>query len=190
MFTGIIQRTGTVARKNESRLLVRARLSAKPGDSVAVNGACLTVTAPRSRAALCFDVHEETWGRTNLGALKPGDLVNLEPALRAGEPLGGHLVSGHIDAPARIIKLSRLSGGFARLRVELPAALKNLVAVKGSIAVDGISLTVTRVVRGWFEAALVPHTLASTNLARRRPGESVNLEADLIARYVARSLGR
>lgn len=190
MFTGIIQRLGRVAARSGRLLRVDANLSARAGDSVAVNGTCLTVTAPVSRGRLSFEVSDETWKRTCLGVLKAGDSVNLEPALRAGQPLGGHLVSGHVDASAKLLLLRTQPGGFARLRVELPAGLKGLVAVKGSIAVDGVSLTVTRVGPRWFEAALVPHTLKNTNLARRRPGERLNLEADMIARYVRSAMGR
>ncbi len=188
MFTGIIQTLGTVAAKEGRRLRVSARLPARPGDSVAVNGTCLTVTAPIARNSLAFDVSDETWSRTSLGELKPGEKVNLEPALRAGDALGGHMVSGHVDARGKVLAIEALPEGFARLRVELPAALAGLVAVKGSVAVDGISLTVTKVGRGWFEAALVPHTLKNTNLSARRPGQRVNLEADLIARYVQAAL--
>jgi riboflavin synthase alpha subunit len=188
MFTGIIQTKGRVASKNGSKLRVSARLHAKPGDSVAVNGTCLTVTAPISRGALSFDVSDETWQRTSLGDLKPGESVNLEPALKAGDALGGHMVSGHVDARGKILAIESLPEGFARLRVELPPVLRGLVAVKGSVAVDGISLTVTKVGRNWFEAALVPHTLRHTNLCARRPGQRVNLEADLIARYVQAAL--
>lgn len=190
MFTGIIQSMGRVASKDHRSLRVAARLSVKPGDSVAVNGTCLTVTAPISRGTLCFDVSDETWTRTSLGELKTGERVNIEPALKAGDALGGHLVSGHVDARGKILAIEPLPEDFARLRVSLPPQLKRLVAVKGSVAVDGISLTVTRVGRGWFEAALVPHTLKHTNLSSCRPGQRVNLEADLIARYVQAALGR
>jgi riboflavin synthase alpha subunit len=190
LFTGIIQTKGRVAARNGRKLLVSARLSAKPGDSVAVNGTCLTVTAPIKRGSLSFDVSDETWDRTSLGELKAGESVNLEPALRAGDALGGHLVSGHVDARGKILDIETLPEGFARLRVELPPQLLGLIAVKGSVAVDGISLTVTKVGRGWFEAALVPHTMRHTNLSNRRPGQRVNLEADLIARYVQAALNR
>lgn len=190
MFTGIIQAVGTVASKGRTALSIRADLRARPGDSVAVNGACLTVTKPPKGGLFDFDVSDETWRLTNLGELSPGTPVNLEPALKAGDALGGHLVSGHVDARGAILELEELKDGFARLRVELPAALKGLVALKGSVAVDGISLTVTRVSARWFETVLVPHTLANTNLGRRKAGDVVNLEADLIARYVRAALGR
>jgi riboflavin synthase len=191
MFTGIIQEVGRVLERGASRLRVSARLTGlKAGASVAVNGACLTVIPPLSPRRLAFDVSGETWKRTNLGELSAGMPVNLEAALRAGEPLGGHLVSGHVDARAEILELERARGGFVRLRVALPKALKGLVALKGSVAVDGISLTVTAVGRGWFETVLVPHTLRRTTIGRRRPGQYVNLEADLLARYVRQALGK
>ncbi len=190
MFTGIIQTTGQVLKRDGRALTVRAALKTRAGDSVAVNGTCLTVTPPIKRGALRFDVSAETWRRTSLGNLKPGDRVNLEPALRAGDALGGHLVSGHVDAPASVVSLEPEHGGFCTIRISLPIALKGLVAVKGSIAVDGISLTVSKMGSGWFEAALVPHTLRNTNLGNIKPGQPVNLEADMIARYVKSALGR
>lgn len=185
MFTGIIETLGRVVARKESSLEVGAALAgAKPGHSVAVNGVCLTVT-PRSRKGkLVFDVSPETWARTSLGALRPDDRVNLEPSLKLNSILGGHLVMGHVDACADILELDRLAGEFARLRVALPKALRGLVAEKGSVAVDGISLTVSAVSPGFFEAALIPETLERTNLGGRRPGDAVNLEADPLARYV------
>ena len=190
MFTGIIQTVGTIAARSRHSLSVKAPLRARPGDSIAVNGACLTATRAPKRGILSFDVSAETWRRTNLGGLSKGERVNLEPALRAGEALGGHLVSGHVDAPARLLALERLPEGFSRLRVELPAELRRLVALKGSVAVDGVSLTVTKVSERWFESVLVPHTLIHTNLAWRRPGDILNVEVDLIARYVRAALGK
>lgn len=188
MFTGLIQELGRVAAVGKRTLELRCRLSGlKKGDSVAVNGACLTVTE-KAAGRLSFDVSAETWRLTNLGALKPGQAVNLEPALRAGGALGGHLVSGHVDARARVLEKERQSGGFWRLRVGLPATLRGLIARKGSIAVDGVSLTITGLGRGWFETVLVPHTLKNTNLGARRAGQLVNLEADMLARYVQSAL--
>lgn len=188
MFTGIIQNIGIVRRIKRQVLEVSTGLQCKIGDSVAVNGACLTVTAPLSRGRLAFDLSAETLSLTNLGALKAGMAVNLEAALRAGEPLGGHLVSGHVDGRAKLLASRTLPGSFRRLRVAQPQALRGLVALKGSVAVDGVSLTITGVGPGWFETVLVPHTLDHTNLARRKVGELLNLEADLIARYVRSSL--
>ncbi|MHB2026749.1 MAG: riboflavin synthase [Elusimicrobiota bacterium] len=185
MFTGIIQSAGRVALKSGSRLSIRSGLGRiRLGESVAVNGACLTVVGARGKI-LEFDVSQETWRRTNLNDLRPGGLVNLEPALKAGDSLGGHFVTGHVDAAAKISALEKMPGGFALLRVETPTALAGLVAEKGSIAVDGISLTVSKAAPKFFEAALIPHTLANTNLAARRPGQRVNLEADVLARYIA-----
>jgi len=188
MFTGIIQKVGKVEAMRGSSLRVSAALNPRPGDSVAINGVCLTVTADRRKNSLSFDVSQETLDRTNLGSLTPGAVVNIEPALRAGDPLGGHLVSGHVDATAKMLEKEALPDGFVRIRIELPSTFAGLVVLKGSIAVDGVSLTVTKVGRGFFETVIVPHTLAQTNLASRRPGERVNLEADMLARYVRAAL--
>lgn len=186
MFTGLIQSLGRVQKRTARGLDVRApRLGRqKRGASVCVNGACLTVVRAQG-GVLSFDVSEETWRRTNLSSLRAGDAVNLEASLKAGDALGGHFVTGHVDKTAKILALRGQPGGFALLRVELPAALKGLIAEKGSVAVDGISLTVSRAGPGFFEAALIPETLCRTNLAARKPGASVNLEADVLARYLA-----
>lgn len=190
MFTGIIQSLGRVRAVGRSSLELDAPLKGlRGGDSVAVNGACLTVVPPVKKGRLFFEVSAETFRLTNLGSLKPGDPVNLEPALKAGDALGGHLVSGHVDARAKVLEIRRLADGFTRFRVELPAALEGLVALKGSICIDGTSLTVTGVSDGWLETVLVPHTLENTNLGARRAGDVVNLEADLLARYVRAALG-
>ncbi len=188
MFTGIIQTLGRVSSRSRNALSIAARLRARAGDSVAVNGACLTVVPPVKAGRLDFDVSDETWRLTNLGALSQGDSVNLEPALKAGDALSGHLVSGHVDARGEILEKEALPEGFARLRVSLPADLQGLVALKGSVCIDGVSLTVTRVSGKWFETVLVPHTLGQTNLGSRKEGDAVNLEADLIARYVRAAL--
>lgn len=192
MFTGIIQSLGRVRAVGRSTLEIDAAggdfFKVRAGDSVAVNGACLTVVPPLKRGRLRFQVSEETFRLTNLGALKPGSAVNLEPALKAGDALGGHLVSGHVDARAKVLELEPLREGFVRFRVELPAALKGLVALKGSVSIDGTSLTVTAVSKTWLETVLVPHTLESTNLGARKAGDVVNLEADILARYVRAAL--
>lgn len=183
MFTGIVSHAGIVKKAGGSTLGIATKIKARLGDSVAVNGACLTVCR-RKGGVLFFDLSDETLRLTNLALLKPGARVNLEPALRAGDALGGHLVSGHVDAPARVLEFQPLREGFARLRVELPAVLRGLAALKGSIAVDGVSLTVTAAGKGYFETVLVPHTLAQTTLGRAKPGTVFNLEVDMIARYV------
>lgn len=183
MFTGIINHLGTVTKRTATTLEVAAKLP-KPrlGASIAINGTCLTVVKT-SNGKHSFDVGPDTWARTNLGSLKTGQKVNVEPALRHGDELGGHFVTGHVDASAEIISLEAWGEGFWRLRVELPSLLRGLVATKGSIAIDGISLTVTAVEREYLEVMLVPHTLQNTNLGRRTAREKVNLEADPLARY-------
>lgn len=185
MFTGIINHLGTVRRRTATGLEVSAKI-AKPkiGASIAVNGVCLTTTKT-ANGVHSFDVGPETWARTNLGSLRHGDLVNLEPSMKVGDEIGGHFVSGHVDAAAELLSLEPWTEKFYRLRAELPEALRGLVAAKGSIAVDGISLTVTAVRAKDFEIMLVPHTLARTTLHERRPGDRLNLEADPLARYAA-----
>jgi len=183
MFTGIINHLGTVRKRTATTLEIAAKISKpKLGASIAINGVCLTVVKTKN-GVHGFDVGPDTWKRTNLGALKAGQAVNIEPSLRHGDEIGGHFVSGHVDAAADVISLEPWGEGFWRLRVELPKILRGLVAVKGSIAIDGISLTVTAVGAGHFEVMLVPHTLQNTNLGRRKSYDKVNLEADPLARY-------
>ncbi len=183
MFTGIINHLGTVEKKTATTLTVKAGIPHPTlGASIAVNGVCLTVIKTKN-GVHSFDVGPDTWNRTNLGALKIGQTVNIEPSLRMGDEVGGHFVSGHVDSAAKILALEPWGKRFWRLRVELPRILRGLVAVKGSIAIDGISLTVTAVGRDFFEVMLVPHTLQDTNLGRRKMSERVNLEADPLARY-------
>lgn len=183
MFTGIINHLGKIEKRTANGLVIAAKIpKPKLGASIAVNGVCLTVVKT-SNGKHSFDVGPDTWARTNLGSLRTGQTVNIEPALRHGDELGGHFVTGHVDASAEIISLEAWGEGFWRLRVELPSLLRGLVATKGSIAIDGISLTVTAVERGYLEVMLVPHTLQNTNLGRRTAREKVNLEADPLARY-------
>lgn len=183
MFTGIINHLGKIQKRTATTLRISAKIpKPKLGASIAINGVCLTVV--KTSAGLhAFDVGPDTWKRTNLGALDKGRLVNIEPSLRHGDEIGGHFVSGHVDAAAKVISLKPWGEGFWRLRVELPTILRGLVAVKGSIAIDGISLTVTAVGAYHFEVMLVPHTLQNTNLGRRKAYDLVNLEADPLARY-------
>ena len=191
MFTGIINVLGQVEKIEGARLSLRAKITAPAlGASIAVNGVCLTVVAT-SKDKHQFDVGPETWSRTNLHSLKHGAQVNIETSLRMGDEIGGHFVSGHVDATAKILKLEPWDKDFYRLRLELPKELNGLVAQKGSVAVDGISLTVTSVTKTFFEVMIVPHTLSQTTLGGRKPGDLVNLEADPLARYAynaARSL--
>ncbi len=193
MFTGLVRGRGRVVRAEPRgeglSLAVDAAVLDPPpavGASVSVSGACLTVTKVEGRVCT-FDVVAETARRSTLGSLRAGDRVNLEPSLRAGEPLDGHLVLGHVDATGRIREM-REEAGSHRLRVELPPDLAPLVAEKGSVAVDGISLTVAAVEAEAFRVAVIPHTFAVTTLADLAVGDRVNLEADVLARYAARVL--
>jgi riboflavin synthase len=195
MFTGIVEETGHVQAIRPGAggigLWVRARLCGrrlKAGDSLAVNGCCLTVEKIRSRAddkLLQFAVLEETWRRTNLQFARPGAPVNLERALRAGDPLGGHFVSGHIDNLGKITRWEQAGKDYL-LEVAAPPDIMRYVVFKGSIAVDGISLTVAAVRRKSFQVWIIPHTRAVTALSRRRVGDAVNLEADMLGKFVER----
>jgi riboflavin synthase len=195
MFTGLIEEVGTVVglRTNDAgnRLEVAAPTLAgkvRVGDSVAINGCCLTV-ASRAGNQLTFDVLQESLARTNLKNLEPDSGVNLELALTAGAHLGGHFVQGHVDCAAPILALEQKGADF-RLEIELPPEFAHYVAYKGSIAVDGISLTVAEALPKSFAVWIIPHTRAQTNLAKAKAGHLVNLEFDLLAKYVERMLDR
>src|SRR5215211_5700132 len=193
MFTGIVEGTGTVAALaaaadgSGARLAVDAPWLAGQlglGESVAVNGCCLTV-AEATPAGFAADLVAETLRRTALGGLAAGARVNLERPLALGGRLGGHLVQGHVDGVARVIDRTPVGDG-EEVRIELPAELQRYLVEKGSIAVDGVSLTVAGVGTGWLTVALVPHTLAVTTLGDRRPGDPVQLEVDVVAKYIER----
>ena len=196
MFTGIVQDIGTVqaleARGGDVRLVIAAPhldlARVRVGDSLCVSGCCLTATEvqPPTFAA---DLSRETLALTTLGELVPGAAVNLEPALRAGEPLGGHLLSGHVDGVGEI--LSRVADARSlRLTLGAPAPLERFLAAKGSVAVDGVSLTINAVQPGSFAVNIIPHTQAVTTLGSLAVGARVNLEVDQVARYLARLLER
>jgi len=194
VFTGIIEATAAVAGVSPARGTTRLTLIAPEivretaiGDSIAVNGACLTVVE-REGENLSFDAVPETLSRTNLGRLKPGDRVNLERPLRVGDRLDGHIVQGHVDGLG-VIRRVQQEGDSFRIAVEAPAELLRCLVYKGSITVDGISLTVAALDEVGFEVAIIPHTWAVTNLRDRKPGEAVNLEVDVLAKYVERLLG-
>jgi riboflavin synthase len=185
VFTGIVRAVGKVVRVEPRRLWVsREGLDAELGASFAVNGVCLTV-ASLDAEKMAFDLSWETLSRTNLGELEPGDPVNLEPALRPGTELGGHFVLGHVDTVGKITILSRRGEDFL-LEVSFDPAFAELLAEKGSVAVDGISLTPFSVGEGTFRCAIVPYTWENTNLRFRRVGDRVNLEFDILAKYVRR----
>ena len=190
MFTGLIEEVGEVLGIEGSRLVVSARVvlaDAADGSSVAVNGVCLTVVA-RGAGRLGFDLGPETLARTALGDLGAGDRVNLERPLRLGAPVGGHLVQGHVDGVGVVTQLSR-EGETARLGLECQdEALAALLIPQGSVAVDGVSLTVAALDWPAFEIMLIPHTLGQTTLGGLKAGKRVNLEMDMIGKYVQRFL--
>jgi riboflavin synthase len=193
MFTGLIEEVGTVTstreRERSKQLqIVAPRIAKKirPGESVAVNGCCLTLSAHRGDQ-LTFNLLEETLDRTNLKMLRRGSGVNLERALRADGRLGGHFVQGHVDCTSRVISFEQ-TGGDHRLAVELPAEFARYVACKGSIAIDGISLTIAEVSPMSFVVWIIPHTKRHTNLRRAEAGTLVNLEFDILAKYVERMI--
>ena len=195
MFTGIVEELGSVVAveplPEAARLRVRGPVvsaDARPGDSIAVNGVCLTVTAT-AEGEFGADVMAETLRRSGLGQLRPGDPVNLERAVTPTSRLGGHLVQGHVDATARILDRAP-APHWDVVRIELPRDLARYVVEKGSITVDGVSLTVVAADRESFTVSLVPTTLELTTLGRKQPGEVVNLEVDIVAKYVERLLAR
>jgi riboflavin synthase len=198
MFTGIVQAVGRVARREDRGGDLRLSIQAQAlmacvdaarlaiGESVAISGVCLTVVGATADA-LAFDVSRETLELTTLGALPVGADVNLEAALRAGDPLGGHLMSGHVDAVAEVLAL-RHEARSLRLQVQVPSALARFVASKGSVALDGVSLTVNEVDGARFGVNLIPHTVEATTFRSLVVGSRLNFEADMLARYVQRAL--
>ncbi len=193
MFTGIIQKLGTLVALQRSggagQLAVRAGVWTPPvalGESIAIEGACLTV-AQLSGEVLHFDVLEETLARTTLGGKKTGDALNLERAVRAGDFLGGHIISGHVDGIGIIRRLGH-AGADRVVEVQCGAEILNGLVPKGSIALNGISLTVVELQADAFTVHIIPHTWEHTSLRAARPGDAINLETDLLGKYVARQL--
>jgi riboflavin synthase len=193
MFTGIITDIGELAVRQGGSLTIRCGYAADSiaiGASIACDGACLTVTevGPMERGSrFRVDVSNETLSRTTLGEWQPGRRINLERALRAGDELGGHIVSGHVDGLA-VIRAIRPDGESQRITIEVPPALARFIATKGSVALDGISLTVNEVDGAAFGVNIIPHTLTHTTLGAKKPGDRVNLEVDVFARYVVRAM--
>lgn len=195
MFTGLIEEIGQAlwirATDRGTQMQLSAPSIAKgihPGDSIAVNGCCLTVAARRGEQ-LTFDLLEETLDRTNLRALRPDSAVNLERALAADGRVGGHFVQGHIDCAARVLSFEEFGSDY-RLEVELPNEFAHYLAYKGSVALNGISLTVAEILPTSFAVWIIPHTRRNTNLTRVAAGDSLNVEFDLLAKYVERMLAR
>lgn len=190
MFTGIIESLGTVRSISGSEhgrsLVLEAEFSEelKKGDSVSVNGVCLTVTKHEA-SSFAVDVVTETLRRTNIGALLASDRVNLERPLRADGRLDGHMVLGHVDTFGAVSAMTAEGEG-KRIQIDVPTRFRRYLADKGSIAVDGVALTIARVTAAGFETALIPFTLEMTNLGLRQPGHQVNLEFDVLAKYIER----
>ena len=191
MFTGLIQQTGTIAALNARDRATRIRVTApglasqlKEGDSVAVSGVCLTALSP-NRDAFEADLAQETIARTSLSHIAPGTIVNLELPTPAGTPLGGHVVQGHVDGTGKLISLEPTAPGSGDrwLKIEIPEALTRYVVEKGSITVEGISLTVARITDVQLTIAIIPHTYQATNLHALKQGGAVNIEVDVLARY-------
>lgn len=195
MFTGLVSELGeAVSLRRQAKgavLEVRASETARDasvGDSISISGACLTVTANRGDV-MSFDLSDETLRSTTLGSLRPGDRVNLESSLRPDSKLGGHFVTGHVDAVGKISS-KRREGETFKVEVEAPPEVLDFLVEKGSVAVDGISLTVVDVLPGAFTVVIIPHTAEVTTIGFKGPGDAVNLEADILGKYVLRFLER
>src|ERR671935_936946 len=192
MFVGIVEQVGEVVEVDAHRLSVRLRVpwtDVATGDSIAVCGVCLTVTAVEPER-LSFDLSEETLARTDLGSRRAGDPVNLERPATLVSRLGGHLVQGHVDAVGEVVEVRPEAEGGVRLSVRVPESLLRYVVEKGSIAFDGVSLTVAARDDAVVEVSLIPHTLAATTLGSVNAGDRINLEVDVVAKYVARQTER
>ena len=200
MFSGIVEGTGKVLKIDKKKKAARIRIQSpfslsrsKIGDSVAVNGCCLTV-AVKGKNLFEADLSGETLRVTNLGTLKPGDPVNLERPLRLTDRIGGHLVQGHVDGVGKILSIRNVGAGFSRpgagtaplqeIQIGFPKDLRRYLILKGSVAVDGISMTVNRLTQKSFTLVVIPHTLQRTDLKAKRVGDPVNLEVDMIGKYI------
>ena len=183
MFTGIVEELGKVGSRNGSRLRINSTTVLEGSDlgaSIAVNGCCLTVVATDGSSYWDADVSDETYSRTNLGSLQAGDVVNLERPMALGDRLGGHMVLGHVDAVGHVVSPA------PDLVVRIPRDLMHLIVEKGSVTVDGISLTAFDLTADTFRVAVIPHTTAVTTLGVRKPGDAVNIEMDVLAKHVQR----
>lgn len=195
MFTGLILEMGEISsfkkRSGGAILSLKANevaSTAKKGDSISVNGVCLTVVS-KNNNTLSFDLSEETLRCTNLGSLKTGDIVNLEPSLRPDSKIGGHFVTGHVDVAGRIRSKVNI-GDMMKVEIEAPANIINFLVEKGSVAVDGISLTIVDILKDRFTVVIIPHTAKLTTMGFKVPGDTVNIEVDILGKYVARFLNR
>jgi len=195
LFTGLIIEMGeiTSVRKRSGGAILSLRAiniasDAKQGDSISVNGVCLTVVS-KDNNILSFDLSEETLQSTNLGSLKTGDVINLEPSLSTDSKIGGHFVTGHVDAVGKIRSKVRI-GDMVKVEIEAPANVMNFLVEKGSVSVDGISLTVVDILKDSFTVVIIPHTAKFTTMGVKGRGNTVNIEADILGKYVERFLNR
>lgn len=195
MFTGLILEMGEISsfkkRSGGAILSLKANevaSTAKKGDSISVNGVCLTVVS-KNNNTLSFDLSEETLRCTNLGSLKTGDIVNLEPSLSPDSKIGGHFVTGHVDAAGRIRSKVNI-GDMMKVEIKAPANIINFLVEKGSVTVDGISLTIVDILKDGFTVVIIPHTANLTTIGFKVPGDTVNIEVDILGKYVARFLNR
>ena len=195
MFTGLILEIGEISsfkkRSGGAILSLKANevaSTAKKGDSISVNGVCLTVVS-KNNNTLSFDLSEETLRCTNLGSLKTGDIVNLEPSLSPDSKIGGHFVTGHVDVAGRIRSKVNI-GDMMKVEIEAPANIINFLVEKGSVAVDGISLTIVDILKDGFTVVIIPHTANLATIGFKVPGDTVNIEVDILGKYVARFLNR
>jgi riboflavin synthase len=193
LFTGLIIETGEIlsVKRRSGGLILSLKSketasTAKKGDSISVNGVCLTVIE-KSNKVLSFDISEETLQSTNIGTLKKGDLINLEPSLSADSRIGGHFVTGHVDAAGKIRSKVKI-GDMIKVEIEAPDNMMNLLVEKGSVAIDGISLTVVDILKNSFTVVIIPHTAKLTTIGFKAPGDTVNIEADILGKYVAKFL--
>jgi riboflavin synthase len=197
MFTGIIEEVGNIVKieqRGENRWITIAAENTpqelKPGDSVAVSGVCLTALNIKPKS-FCADLAPETWARTSFSRMHEGALVNLELPMKADGRFGGHIVQGHVDSVGRLIELERIADSDNWwLHIELPSEIEKYTVFKGSISIEGISLTVAKIEQNVCTVAIIPHTVEMTNLGSLKPGDPVNLEADLIAKYVEKMTKR
>ncbi|TAL40311.1 MAG: riboflavin synthase, partial [Methylovulum sp.] len=195
MFTGLILEMGEILslKKRSGGAILslkscKVASTAKQGDSISVNGACLTIVS-KNNNILSFDLSEETLRITNLGSLKTGDIVNLEPSLSPDSKIGGHFVTGHVDTVGKIRSMVNI-GDMLKVEIEAPANIMDFLVEKGSVAVDGISLTVVDILKNGFTVVIIPHTAKLTTIGFKYPGDTVNIEVDILGKYVARFLNR
>lgn len=189
MFTGIIEKLGKIKSISKNSVEISVILDdIKPGDSISINGVCLTVSKILSDS-LCFDVSPETLDKTNIGKLIIGENVNIERAMKPSDRFGGHMVSGHVEDSGKIVSIKK-STEFSTFKISYPEKLGRYLVLKGSVAVDGISLTISELTDNTFDIAVIPHTIKNTNLQFKNINDTVNIETDLIAKYIEKIVSK